>query len=105
VIVAQILHGGTFALAHLGAMYFILKSVPPRLSATAQSLYAVCSAGLSMGLATYASGPLYAAVGGKAYFLMAAMGLVSLGFSALLGRIWRGGRITLSTPEEELDTI
>jgi PPP family 3-phenylpropionic acid transporter len=105
VIVAQILHGGTFALAHLGAMYFILKSVPPRLSATAQSLYAVCSAGLAMGLATYVSGPLYTAIGGKAYFLMAAMGLASLGFSALLGRTWGGGRITRSTSEEEPDAI
>jgi len=105
VIFAQILHGGTFALAHLGAMYFILKSVPPRLSATAQSLYALCSAGLAMGIATYASGPLYAAYGGRAYFLMAAMGLVSLGFSALLAHAWQGGRVTPSGSEEEPQTI
>jgi MFS transporter, PPP family, 3-phenylpropionic acid transporter len=105
VVFAQVLHGGTFALAHLGAMYFILKAVPPRLSATAQSLYAVSSAGLAMGLATYASGPLYAAAGGGAYFLMTAMGLASLGFSLLLARSWHGGRVTRSASEEEPETI
>jgi MFS transporter, PPP family, 3-phenylpropionic acid transporter len=105
VVFAQVLHGGTFALAHLGAMYFILKAVPPRLSATAQSLYAVFSAGLAMGLATYASGPLYAAAGGGAYFLMTAMGLASLGFSLLLARSWHGGRVTRSASEEEPETI
>ncbi|MGD0142352.1 MAG: MFS transporter [Rhizomicrobium sp.] len=105
VIVAQLLHGGTFALAHLGAMYFILKAVPPRLAATAQSLYAVCSAGLVMGLATYASGPLYAAFGGRAYLLMSAMGCVALIFAVLLARSWSGARITQSVSEEALDTI
>lgn len=105
VVFAQILHGGTFALAHLGAMYFILKAVPPRLSATAQSLYAVGSAGLVMGLATYVSGPLYAVAGGKTYLLMAAMGAGSLLFALLLSRLWQGGRITRRATEEELEAI
>jgi len=105
VIFAQLLHGGTFALAHLGAMYFILKAVPPRLAATAQSLYAVSSAGLVMGLATYASGPLYAAYGGRAYLLMSAMGCVALILALLLARSWSGARITQSVSEEALDTI
>ena len=105
VIFAQLLHGGTFALAHLGAMYFILKAVPPRLAATAQSLYAVSSAGLVMGLATYASGPLYAAYGGRAYLLMSAMGCAALVFALLLSRSWSGARITQSGSEEALDTI
>lgn len=105
VIFAQLLHGGTFALAHLGAMYFILKAVPPRLAATAQSLYAVGSAGLVMGLATLASGPLYAAFGGRAYLLMSAMGCAALIFALLLARSWSGARITQSVSEEALDTI
>lgn len=94
VVVAQILHGATFALAHLGAMYFILKAVPPRLTATAQSLYAVFSAGMVMGLATLASGPLYEAFGGRTYLLMSAMGLGAALFALLLGTRWHGGRIT-----------
>ena len=105
VIFAQFLHGATFAMAHLGAMYFILKAVPPRLAATAQSLYAVCSSGIAMGLATLASGPLYAAYGGRAYLLMSAMGLFAALFAFALGRIWSGGRITQSASEETLDTI
>ncbi len=105
VIAAQFLHGATFALAHLGAMYFILKAVPPRLAATAQSLYAVSSSGIAMGLATLACGPLYAAYGGKTYLLMAAMGLGAAVFAFVLGKLWSGGRITQSASEEVIDTI
>ncbi|HEV2562183.1 MAG TPA: MFS transporter [Rhizomicrobium sp.] len=105
VIFAQFLHGATFAMAHLGAMYFILKAVPPRLAATAQSLYTVCSAGLAMGLATFASGPLYSIYGGRVYLLMSAMGLFSALFAIGLGYKWHGGRITQSSSEEVLDSI
>ena len=105
VVAAQFLHGATFAMAHLGAMYFILKSVPHRLSATAQSLYAVSSSGIAMGLATLASGPLYAAYGGRAYLLMAAMGLASMLLALVLARQWHGGRLTQAEFEEILDTI
>ena len=105
VIFAQILHGATYALAHLGAMYFILKAVPPRLSATAQSLYAVFSSGIVMGLATFASGPLYALYGGRTYLLMAAMGLVSMLFSWWLSHAWHGGRITQHGDGETTDAI
>ncbi len=105
VIFAQILHGATFALAHLGAMYFILKAVPPRLAATGQSLYAVCSSGLAMGLATLASGPLYAAYGGRAYLLMSAMGAAAALFALLLGVLWNGTPITQRSTDEVFDTI
>jgi len=105
VIFAQLLHGATFAMAHLGAMYFILKAVPPRLAATAQSLYAVCSSGIALGLATFASGPLYSAYAGRAYLLMSAMGLGSALFAFWLGQTWHGSRVTRTVTEEHLDTI
>ncbi len=105
VIFAQLLHGATFAMAHLGAMYFILKAVPPRLAATAQSLYAVCSSGLAMGIATFASGPLYAAAGGRAYLLMSAMGAGAAVFAIWLGRAWHGARVTINVSEEAVETI
>lgn len=105
VVIAQFLHGTTFALTHLGAMYFILRAVPSRLAATAQSLYFVCSAGLVMGVATYASGRIYAVYGGRAYLLMAAMGVVAMVFALLLTRHWRGERIIHSAYEEHVDTI
>jgi len=105
VVFAQFLHGATFAMAHLGAMYFILKAVPPRLAATAQSLYAVCSSGIGLGLATLVSGPLYAQFGGRTYFLMAAMGLAAALLALWLGRAWSGGRITVQTGEEETSDV
>jgi PPP family 3-phenylpropionic acid transporter len=94
VVVAQLLHGATFALPHLGAMYFILKTVPPRLAATAQSLYAVCALGAMMGLATIISGPLYALYGGRTYLLMSVMGLGAALFALVLSRLWQRGFIT-----------
>ncbi len=100
VVVAQFGHVATFAMAHLGAMYFLAQAVPPRLSATAQSLYAVMSGGVIMGLATFASGPIYAAYGGRTYLLMAAMGAVSVVFSLWLARAWHGGRITAHGHED-----
>lgn len=105
VIGAQFLHGASYALAHLGAMYFILKAVPPRLSATAQSLYAVMCNGVVMGLATYASGPLYALYGGRTYLLMSAMGLAAVLFAWGLGRAWHGGRITQGAEEEAVYSL
>jgi hypothetical protein len=65
----------------------------------------VCSSGLAMGFATFASGPLYAAYGGRAYLLMSAMGLGSALFALWLGFRWHGGRITQSVNEETFDTI
>jgi PPP family 3-phenylpropionic acid transporter len=105
VVLAQFGHVATFAMAHLGAMYFLAQAVPPRLAATAQSLYAVVSNGVVMGLATYASGPIYAAHGGRTYLLMAAMGVVSVIFSLWLARAWHGGRITAHGHEEIGDAI
>jgi PPP family 3-phenylpropionic acid transporter len=81
-------------------MYFILAAVPPRLAATAQSLYAVGTGGIFMGLATFAAGPLYAAYHGRVYLMMSAMALVGLAFAFLLQRAWHGGRLT-THPEEE----
>jgi PPP family 3-phenylpropionic acid transporter len=100
VIFAQLLHGGTFALSYLGAMFFIQQAVPPRLAATAQSLYAVASSGLAMGLAIAASGAVYEQLGGRAYLLMTALAVIAIGFAFLLRRMWHGGRLT-THPEEE----
>jgi MFS transporter, PPP family, 3-phenylpropionic acid transporter len=105
VIGAQFLHGVTFAVAHLGAMYFILRAVPSRLAATAQSLYFVCSQGIMMGIATLAAGRVYAAYGGRAYLLMSVMGAAAMVMAWLLARRWQGGRILHGAHEEHVDTI
>lgn len=105
VIFAQLLHGATYTFAQLGAMYFIVNAVSPRLSATAQSLYAVFSNGIVMGAATFAAGPLYANFGGRTYLLMSAMGAAAMVFAWWLGRAWHGGRLTQSGGEEIGDAI
>lgn len=78
----QLLHAFTYGATHLAAIHFIHRAVPPAAAGTAQSLYATIAAGLMMGAATLACGPLYAAIGGMAY--LAPAGLATLGFLAAL---------------------
>lgn len=83
----QLLHGLTFGAAHLGAIHYISDTVPENVSATAQGLYASVTAGIAMGAAMSATGPLYAAIGGHAYLAMAVIGAIGLaGATLLLGR-------------------
>ena len=82
----QALHGLTFGAAHLGALHHISAHVPPAEAATAQALYASVTAGIGLGLATLAAGPLYAAFGGKAYLAMALLCVLGLAGLWVLGR-------------------
>ncbi len=91
----QILHAATFGLAHVGAMQFIARATPPDVSASAQGLLATANAGIALGFATLASGPLFAAYGGDAYFAMAAMGGVGSLMAVLLLRRWRGAELKI----------
>ncbi len=72
----QALHGFTFGATHLGVIQFISDKVPEDLSATAMSLYSAVAMGLSMGLMVMASGHLYGALAGQAYFVMAVMAVI-----------------------------
>jgi PPP family 3-phenylpropionic acid transporter len=92
-LLAQLLHGLTFAVPHLGAMYFILRATPPRLSATAQSLYSV-SIGLVSSVALLPAGYFYAAWGERIFLLMAAMAGLAAILSAALSAGWRGEKLT-----------
>lgn len=105
VILLQFLHGGTFALAHIGAMYFLQRTVPPRLAATAQSLYFVCNAGIFVGLATLVSGKLYGSYGGLAYLPMSLMGLIAIGLTLVLARLWHGRHLIADDGTEQAYTI
>jgi PPP family 3-phenylpropionic acid transporter len=66
----QPLHGLTFAALHLACMRLIASTVPWRLAATAQAMYAFGAAGTTA-LLTLASGALYGALGAKAFLVMA----------------------------------
>jgi PPP family 3-phenylpropionic acid transporter len=81
--VLQLLHALTFGAAHLGAMHFMARTVPPGAAASAQSLYAALSAGIGSGLVMLAAGALYAAYGGLAYPFMA-----MLSAAGLCGVLW-----------------
>lgn len=83
----QVLHGATFAAAHLGAIHFIARAVPEAQAGTAQALYASVTGGLGMGGAILLAGPLYADFGGRAYWAMALLGAVSLLASLGLMRV------------------
>jgi PPP family 3-phenylpropionic acid transporter len=80
----QLLHGLTFGAAHLAAMYYLMREVPPGLAATAQGLYGALAWGALFGLTMLASGSLYAAFAGAAFYVMAAMCLVGVLCALLL---------------------
>ncbi|SEH60043.1 MFS transporter [Magnetospirillum fulvum] len=90
---AQLLHAATFGCAHLGAMHFIQRAVPPSLSVRAQGLFAAISVGLAPGLVIAATGPLYEWLGGEAFWVMAALSAASALTAWPLLRRWRGGRL------------
>ena len=93
IIFAQLLHGITFGMAHLGGMHFIARSVPPRFSATLQSLGAAVASGLFMGPLTYLSGPVYERFFSAAYAVMSLLGVIVLFAAFILARRWDGDLI------------
>ena len=95
----QGLHALTFGAVHLGAMAFVAQAAPPGFTATMQSLYnAIGVAGFSA-LAIIFVGPLYDAVGGHAYYAMAALSLAGGVAALVLRRVWDGRRIELPSGE------
>jgi PPP family 3-phenylpropionic acid transporter len=72
----QLLHAGSFAATHLGAIGFIARWVPPPLVATAQGIYAAMASGLFMGLVVLGAGGAYENFGGHTYLLAAAVALL-----------------------------
>ncbi len=90
-IAAQALHAFTFGAVHLGSIHLIAATVPPPLSATAQSLYASLVMGLGLGLMVLAAGPLYDALGGGAFLAMAGLSVAGVVLAAMLaGRMAEG---------------
>jgi PPP family 3-phenylpropionic acid transporter len=87
VMVVQILHAFTFGAAHLGAIHFIARAIPQKLSATAQSAYAAAVMGIATGGSMFLSGTLYQAMGGHAYFAMAVLGAIGAVCAAALPRV------------------
>jgi PPP family 3-phenylpropionic acid transporter len=80
------LHCFTFASAHVGAMFYLLRNTPSAHAGTAQSLYATAQC-IAFGLISLFSGALYQAVGGSAFLAMAAMSAAGGGAALVLSRL------------------
>lgn len=89
----QTLHAMSFGAAHLAAIHFLTHAVPENRAATAQGVYAAAVAGLALGTATVASGPLYASFAGAAYAAMAVLALFGTVGAYVLAQRWRGGLV------------
>ena len=85
--VVQALHAGSFGLTHLGTMHYIRENVPSGMRNTVQGLYSALSGGILLSATMWASGPLYGALGGQAYFVMALYALIALTLGLTLKRI------------------
>ena len=70
-IVAQVLHAGSFCFSHLGAIRFISRDLTPQTAASAQALYAALAMGLMVALLLALSGYLYPLLAGRVFWLMA----------------------------------
>ncbi len=91
--ILQNLHALSFGAGHLAAMHFVMRAVPEDRAATAQGLYAAVVVGMLGGLVTLASGPLYRALAGEAYGVMALVALVGTVLAYGLMRQWHGGLV------------
>ncbi len=89
----QLLHALTYGATHLGAILFVARAVPDRVSGTVQALYATFASGVAMGAATWASGPLFNAYAGGAYGAMAVIAAVSLLAALVIRARWDGGTL------------
>jgi PPP family 3-phenylpropionic acid transporter len=78
----QALHALSFAASLLATLSLVQRLVPPEAAATAQALQAALGPGLAMLLLTFASGPIYAAIGGGVFMVMAIV--AALGFCTVL---------------------
>jgi PPP family 3-phenylpropionic acid transporter len=68
----QLLHAGTFAAAHMGALHFIGAHAPEGRRATLQMIYTAAGTGLALGAMMLLSGHLYEAIGIRGFTAMAA---------------------------------
>ena len=86
----QVLHTFTFAATFLAGVQLVERLSPPDSHTAAQTLSSMLSAGVLIGLATLASGPLFDRFGAGGYWAMAALaavgGVVALGLGWSMSR-------------------
>ena len=86
----QMLHAGTFAACHLGAMAFIQRALPSSGAALGQSIYYALGTGATQAVIYQFAGLLYATYGQRAFLGMTVISAVGLAAIVLLARLWKG---------------
>jgi len=89
----QLLHALTYGATHLAAILFVARAVPDDVSGTVQALYATFASGVAMGIATWASGPLFKAYAGGSYAAMVVLAGVSLAATLVIRARWNQGTL------------
>ena len=89
-IVLQLLHAGTFAASHLGAMAFIQRALPASGAALGQSIYYALGTGLTQAVIYQFAGLLYTRFGQHAFLGMTAISAIGLMSILVLSRLWKG---------------
>ena len=89
----QILHGGTFAACHLGAMAFIQRALPSGGVALGQSIYYALGTGATQAVIYQFAGLLYARYGQHAFLGMTVISALGLICIVMLARRWNGGLV------------
>src|SRR5690606_22270241 len=82
----QGLHTFSFAATFLAGVQLVERLSPPDSHTAGQMLSSMLSAGVLIGLATLASGPLFDRFGSGGYWAMAALAAVGGGFAVLLSQ-------------------
>jgi PPP family 3-phenylpropionic acid transporter len=95
----QTLHAMSFGAAHVAAIHFLTHAVPEERAATAQGVYAAAVAGIALGSATLASGPLYASFAGAAYGAMVLLALAGAAGAYRLTQLWQEGPVDAAAIE------
>lgn len=76
-LILQVMHAGSFALAHIGLMRFLREVVPTERAASAQGAFVVFN-GLAMAMATALAGRLVPSIGADTYIVMAIFPILGL---------------------------
>jgi len=86
----QVLHAGSFAAVHLGAMLFISRGIADSHANSAQAAFSGIAYGAGIGFGLLIAGWLYDVMGGGAYMVQAIMAAGGIIFAVALGRVWQG---------------
>jgi PPP family 3-phenylpropionic acid transporter len=81
---AQALHGASFGATYLATMHYLRDHTPAALHASAQAINASLGFALLFGLVTPVAGWLYGAIGGGAFWAMAALALAGTALAVAL---------------------